>query len=352
MHASVASRGEPLFVDQLAGGLVASDPRPARLAAAFGRADALAMAAARFRADRLLTTRPSPAFEARAPGSRAAAVAVTPQASAAHGIQRVGVLVSNVAAGAAPAVEALALARRLARAVTAARRQALRLRAVVAAPTVRAHALARPTARPVPGALGRAQRHAAARAAPPVEARALPRRRAPAVARAVVGARRRRAVNAAPAVSAAAHARHRAQATAVHCAAVAFPAVWLRALLALPSFDALALLRCHASSVRAAAAQRAYGVRAVRSGDARLTAASVGRDALTAPRATARAGVLSAILPLPADVALAHTGRATPPLPRLLVTVPLRSARGLCAVEALPASGASAAPTGEIAHAV
>jgi len=90
--------------------------------------------------------------------------------SPADEIEGVRVGLWHSAAGAIPAVEALALARRHARAVARAPALALRLGAVVTAPSVRARALARRRAVATTRALGRALRNAARHAAPPFEA--------------------------------------------------------------------------------------------------------------------------------------------------------------------------------------
>ena len=150
--------------------LLACGASPPLAALALSGARAPAVARAVGRAERRLALRAAPAVEARAACLRAAAVAVAPESRAADEIEGVRVSLWHSAAGAIPAVEALALARRHARAVARAPALALRLGAVVTAPSVRARALARRRAVATTRALGRALRNAARRAAPPVEA--------------------------------------------------------------------------------------------------------------------------------------------------------------------------------------
>jgi hypothetical protein len=141
--ALAVSSARAVFADRMASGLLTGGTLPSSLAPALSGARAPAVARAVGRAERRLALRAAPAVEARAACLRAAAVAVAPESRAADEIERVRVSLWHSAAGAIPAVEALALARRHARAVARAPALALRLDAVVTAPSVRARALAR-----------------------------------------------------------------------------------------------------------------------------------------------------------------------------------------------------------------
>ena len=328
----------------MADGLRARGARPAHVAAALARPRAAPVARAVGRAAGRVAQLAAPALEARAARPRAAPMAVAPEAGAADRVEWVSMQELDAAVAPAPALEARARARRLARAVTRAAVLALRLRAVVSAPALVARALARRRARAAPRAVGRAQRRGARRSAPAGKARAHARCAALPMAGAVVRARGPAAVDAGPAVGAPADARRCALASLVGLAALVAAAVWFEAALPSPARHALALVGGDTGAMRAAAARGACNSRAIRARESGLAAARVRRDALAAVVAAAGAREARAIGPLPAHVAFTPSRSDAHALALRLMAAAQSGTRRLRAVGTSPPRAAAAAP--------